>query len=149
MNVNPHNQLAANMASHSMASSVVFWRIYLAFEMRVNNFVNAKAVLFRALGCCPFAKGMTTLSYRMKMILINVDLYMMAFGPLRTVFKITELNDLLSAMAERGLRMRRDIEEFLEGWEDPFMAVDNGDEGNEGDMELETLMYNREQAKPY
>jgi hypothetical protein len=80
---------------------------------------------------------------------MNADLYMMAFGPLRTVFNITELNDLVSAMAERGLRMRRDIEEFLEGWEDPFMAIDNGDEGNEGDMELETLMYNREQAKPY
>ena len=123
--------------------------MYLAFEMRVNNLVSAKAILFRALGCCPFAKGTSMLSYCMKMTLMNADLYMMAFGPLRTVFNITELNDLVSAMAERGLRMRRDIEEFLEGWEDPFMAIDNGDEGNEGDMELETLMYNREQAKPY
>jgi hypothetical protein len=132
-----------------MANSVVLWQIYLAFEMRINNLARAKAVLFRALGCCPFAKGMAMLSYCMKVTLMNADLYMMAFGPLRTVFKITELNDLVSAMAERGLRLRRDIEELLEGWEDPSMAVDNGDEGNEGDVELETLMYNREQAKPY
>lgn len=74
---------------------------------------------------------------------------MMAFGPLRSVFKITELNDLVSAMAERGLRMRSDIEEFLEGWDDPSVADGNIDGGNEGDVELEMLMSNREQAKPY
>jgi hypothetical protein len=49
--------------SYSMSSSVVLWKIYLAFEMRVSNPEGAKAVLFRALGCCPWAKGMTTLPH--------------------------------------------------------------------------------------
>lgn len=45
--------------------------------------------------------------------------------------------------------MRRDIEEFLDGWQDSTMAVDDIDDGNEGDAELETLMHDREEAKPY
>ncbi|KIM33854.1 hypothetical protein M408DRAFT_325432 [Serendipita vermifera MAFF 305830] len=117
----------------SINHSVVLWRIYIVFEIRVNNLQRAKAVLFRALGNCPWAKG----------------LYMMAFGPLREVFTVTELNDLVSAMAERGLRMRRDIEEFLDGWQDPAMIIDGMDDGNEGDVELEALVHGREQAKPY
>ena len=81
--------------------------------------------------------------------LMDAELYLMAFGPLRAVFTVTALNDLISVMVERGLRMRRDIEEFLDDWEDPAMIVERIDEGNEGDAELETLMYDREQAKPY
>ena len=117
--------------------------------MRVDNFEGAKAVLFRALGCCPWVKGMDIPSFCMNVTFMDIDLYMMAFGPLRAVFKNNELNDLVAVMAERGLRMRRDLEEFLEGWEEPYGGVDDVDHDNEGDAELEALMHNRERAKPY
>lgn len=41
----------------SVNHSIVLWQIYLAFELRVNNLSRAKAILFRALGYCPWAKG--------------------------------------------------------------------------------------------
>ncbi|PVG04525.1 DUF1740-domain-containing protein [Serendipita vermifera] len=116
----------------SLRHSVLLWRIYMALEMRLKNLQRAKAVLIRGLGSCPWAK----------------ELYMIAFGPLRHVFKARELNDLVSTMVERGIRMRRDISDLLVGWKDPSaMELDQGYTG--GDVELEMLMHDREHAKPY
>jgi hypothetical protein len=73
---------------------------------------------------------------------------MIAYGPLRQVFKARELNDLVSTMVERGIRMRRDIGDLLVGWDDPStMILDEEQHG--GDAELEMLMHDREHAKPY
>lgn len=73
----------------------------------------------------------------------------MAFGPLRSTFQARELNELLGAMAERGIRMRDDLEAHLEGWMDPNTETYDPNDPNAGDMELETLLHDREQAKPY
>ena len=70
----------------------------------------------------------------------------MAFGPLRAVFSARELNDIVAAMVDRGIRMRRDIQEQLEGWIDPS-AIEEDEHA--GDMEVETMLQGREQAKPY
>lgn len=111
---------------------MVLWQVYVALEMRVGNFERAKRVLLRALGVCWWAK----------------ELYLIAFGQLRTVFTARELNDMIAAMVDRGIRMRRDIQEQLEGWIDPSTAIEE-DEHNAGDMEVERMLHGREQAKPY
>ena len=45
------------------------------------------------------------------------ELYLQAFGALRSVFTHQELNGLAELMAERGLRMRKDLQDYLENWE--------------------------------
>jgi hypothetical protein len=92
----------------------------------------------------PFFKQLTT----------HLDLYLMAFGPLRPVFRSRELNELMAAMAERGIRMRDDLEAHLEGWMDPTMTttameLEDSTDQNAGDIELERFIKDREQAKPY
>ena len=69
---------------------------------------------------------------------------MMAFGPLRRVFKSRELNEWAETMAERGIRMRRGLDEMLEGWteedEDNREASDSEDEIEHSARELRRLM---------
>jgi len=81
--------------------SAILWRVFLEFEIRCGQLKRAKQVLFQAIEQCPLVK----------------DLYMVAFGPLRSEFTASELNGLAETMAERGLRMRRGLDEMLEGWE--------------------------------
>lgn len=68
----------------------------------------------------------------------------MAFGPLRRVFKSRELNEWAETMAERGIRMRRGLDEMLEGWteedEDNREASDSEDEIEHSARELRRLM---------
>lgn len=64
------------------------------------------------------------------------ELYLLAFGPLRSVFTSSELNNFAETMAERGLRMRTALDETLGGWSG--VEIDNGveiDSGEEGDLE--------------
>jgi hypothetical protein len=106
-------------------------------------------VLLRALGSCPWAKGGIFVLLRdWGLYSIILELYMTAAGPLRPMFRTNELNDLVSTMVERGIRMRRDVGELLEGWLDPNMAHDDEDQPM-GDAELEIFMHDREQAKPF
>lgn len=44
------------------------------------------------------------------------ELYLLAFGPLRSVFSALELNQIADTMAERGLRLRKGLDEMLEGY---------------------------------
>jgi hypothetical protein len=39
---------------------------------------------------------------------------MMAFGPLRSVFNARELDGFVDIMAERGIRMRKGVDEYIE-----------------------------------
>jgi len=72
------------------------------------------------------------------------ELYLVAFGPLRSVFSGRELNRMADAMAERGLRLRSGLEEVIERWE--IEGVDKGgmseseDEIEEDAKELRRLM---------
>ena len=50
------------------------------------------------------------------MLFRSVELYLLAFGPLRSVFTDRELNDWGENMVEKGIRMRWGLDEALEGW---------------------------------
>jgi len=45
------------MTTRTRASSVI-WRIYLEFEIRAGDLERAKGLLYRAIGECPFYKGL-------------------------------------------------------------------------------------------
>ncbi|KAJ7783652.1 NRDE-2, necessary for RNA interference-domain-containing protein [Mycena maculata] len=109
--------LAAAVESERTRRSVIIWRIFIEFEIRVGQLNRAKKLLFRAIGECPLVK----------------ELYLVAFGPLRAVFSAQELNGFADTMAERELRLRQGLDEFLEGWEEKEGSesaedVDSGDE---------------------
>jgi hypothetical protein len=75
---------------------------------------------------------------------------MQAFNRLRTAFSTHELKSLWEAMVERGLRIRRGLEEVIEGWDDRHGSRMK-DEESDG-AELDEIEYNsRELArlKPY
>ena len=72
----------------------------------------------------------------------------MAFGPLRTVFTSRELNALVETMAERGMRIRNEIEERLEGWECDETVSDE-ETGDEAEGELEQDAKELRRLMPY
>ena len=77
-------------------------------------------------------------------------MYMQAFDRLRTTFSAHELKSLWEAMVERGLRIRRGLEEVIEG-QDDGQGPRVKDEEPDG-VELDEIEYNsRELArlKPY
>ncbi len=47
----------------------------------------------------------------------QIELYLLAFGVLRSVFTTQELNSLADVMVERGLRLGKGLDEVMEGWE--------------------------------
>ena len=47
---------------------------------------------------------------------MDTGLYLLAFGPLRPVFTARELAGFVDRMSERGLRIRRGLEEY--GWKE-------------------------------
>ncbi|RDB29182.1 Protein NRDE2 [Hypsizygus marmoreus] len=108
--------LAAAVESERTRGSHVTWRVYLEFEIRAGQLQRAKKLLFRAIGECPLVK----------------ELYLLAFGALRGVFSANELNGIADTMAERGLRLRRGLDEVLAGWnnveENKEEMSDSGDD---------------------
>ncbi|KAH7885897.1 NRDE-2, necessary for RNA interference-domain-containing protein [Phlebopus sp. FC_14] len=89
--------LTAAVESERTRNSALTWRVALEFEIRAGQLQRAKNLLYRAVSEFPLAKG----------------LYLLAFGALRPVFMPHELNNFIDAMAERGLRMRRGLDEYV------------------------------------
>ena len=113
--------------------SAVLWRVYLEFEIRCGELKRAKTLLFRAVGACPLVKGarrdihmFCELRFTKCDTGMVTELYLLAFGPLRSVFSGRELQDWGEAMVERGIRLRRGLNEALEGW----VEVDGEAEGD-------------------
>ncbi|EMD42012.1 hypothetical protein CERSUDRAFT_110552 [Gelatoporia subvermispora B] len=123
---------AAAQADRTRGSSIL-WRLWIEFEIRAGQLERAKKLLFRAVGECPMTK----------------ELYMAAFGPLRNVFSRRELHELAETMAERGLRMRRGLDEVVGdfGGEEKRRDEDNGS-GSEMD-EIEQSARERRRLMPY
>ena len=63
------------------------------------------------------------------------ELYLLAFGPLRPVFDARELNAFADTMAERELRMRKGLDEMLEGWEEEMEEKDKYEEDSTDELE--------------
>ncbi|KAG1749866.1 NRDE-2, necessary for RNA interference-domain-containing protein [Suillus paluster] len=115
--------LAAAAESERTKGSTILWRVILEFEIRVGELERAKKLLYRAVHECPLGK----------------DLYMLAFGPLRSAFSAHELDAFVDIMAERGIRMRKGVDEYLERVTDgDELASDREDlDGSEDEIEHE------------
>lgn len=94
--------------------STVLWKLFVEFEVRAGQLTRAKDVLLRAIGECSLSKGTCGGCVdRGKLTELWTDLYLFAFGPLRSVFEARELSMLAETMVERGMRMRVDLEEVV------------------------------------
>ncbi|KZT75158.1 hypothetical protein DAEQUDRAFT_720374 [Daedalea quercina L-15889] len=111
--------LSAAVQSERMRGSAALWLLYVQFEVRTGYLERAKRLLFRAVGECPLAK----------------ELYLLAFGPLRRVFSGRELNEWAETMAERGIRMRRGLDEVLDGWIEETEDNRAGESAGEDEIE--------------
>ena len=72
-------------------------------------------------------------------------IYLTAFGPLRNVFRPAELDELFATMVERQIRIRHDIEDYLEDWVDP----DVEEKSDVGEKEVEALVAERRRLMPF
>lgn len=80
----------------------------------------------------------------------RIELYLLAFGPLRSVFKKEELAHFADTMAERGIRMRQGLEEVLEGWTMGKRVEEReGEENNEQLDEIEENARELRRLMPY
>ncbi|KAJ6621607.1 NRDE-2, necessary for RNA interference-domain-containing protein [Mycena sp. CBHHK59/15] len=122
--------LAAAVESERTRGSPIIWRIFIEFEIRAGELQRAKRMLFRAIDECPLVK----------------ELYLVAFGPLRAVFSAHELNGFADTMAERELRLRRGLDEFLEGWEE---KEEHNDEDEDSGDEIESAAKEYRHRLPY
>ena len=77
-----------------------------------------------------------------------LELYLLAFGPLRPVFSPRELNEWAETMAERGLRTRKGLDEMLDGWVDPS-ARRAGSDAEEAEDEIEYNARELRRLRPY
>ena len=73
---------------------------------------------------------------------------MLAFGPLRRAFSGRELNGWAETMAERGIRMRRGLDEMLDGWTED--GKDNrAEESSDTEDEIEHNARELRRLRPY
>jgi len=124
--------LSMAVSEERTRGSAILWRIYLEFEVRCGKLRQAKKLLFRAVSECPLVK----------------ELYLVAFGPLRSEFSGRELNDWAETMVERGIRMRRGLDEALEGWIDPDEPTIK-DREDAGEMDIEHNAEELRRLRPY
>lgn len=92
------------------------------------NLTQAKSLFFLAIKECPLVK----------------ELYLLAFGPLRPVFGSRELMKVVEGMVERGLRLRKDMEEPMENVPS---GSREGDDYGEEDIEYDAEELRR--LRPY
>ncbi|CCL98994.1 uncharacterized protein FIBRA_01002 [Fibroporia radiculosa] len=124
--------LSAAVQSERTRGSAILWRLYVEFEIKMGQLERAKRLLFRALGECPLVKGK--------------QLYLLAFGPLRSVISGRELREWAETMAERGIRMRNGLEEMLEGWSEERR---DDDRGSDAEDEIEYNARELRRLRPY
>ncbi|KDQ12936.1 hypothetical protein BOTBODRAFT_161151 [Botryobasidium botryosum FD-172 SS1] len=112
------------------------WRLYIEFEIFAGNLLRAKALLHQAIGECPWSK----------------ELFLLAFGPLRSAFSRAELELWTNTLVERQIRLRGDPEEYLVGWdEDAGSGSDDsdGEADDAGEIEVEEEARERRRLMPY
>ncbi|KAK3375355.1 NRDE-2, necessary for RNA interference-domain-containing protein [Podospora didyma] len=91
----------AALVSDTCRGNVDLWIHYLRFVHSARELkAKVKDVFYRAIAACPWSK----------------ELYMEAFGTLVKDMSSSELRSVFSILAEKGLRVHVDLDEFLEGW---------------------------------
>lgn len=127
------SRFSAAVQSVRLRGSAILWRAYLEFEIRAGRLKQAKLLLFRAIKECPLVK----------------ELYMIAFISLRSQFSPRELNELGNTMAERGIRMRRGLDEAVAGWAQPEEPPASREKMDWGEEEIEHNAEELRRLKPY
>ncbi|KAI6007197.1 NRDE-2, necessary for RNA interference-domain-containing protein [Pisolithus albus] len=125
--------LFAAAESDRTKNSSIIWRIIMEFEIRAGQMQRAKDLLYRAVSECPLSK----------------ELYLLAFGPLRHVFKPHELHGFVEVMADRGLRMRRSLEEYTRNYREVRESDDLTGNPEASDDEIERDARERRRLMPY
>ncbi|KAF5385409.1 hypothetical protein D9757_005389 [Collybiopsis confluens] len=123
------------VAHERTSDSYLIWRMYIEFEIRVKRYDKAKDLLWRALGRFPLCKGSIYLETLGDLTDLRPELYLLAFGPLRSVFQNNELNTLAETMIERGIRMRRGLDEVLQDWGPRRMDEEDVDDKDDDEIE--------------
>ena len=96
----------------------------IELEVIDGNLTQAKNLFFLAIKECPLVK----------------ELYLLAYGPLRSVFESRELIKIMEGMVERGLRLRKDLEE-------PEEIVQAGSRERDNNYGEEDIEYNAEELR--
>lgn len=109
---------------HRTRGSPILWRFLIELEVIDGNLTQAKSLFFLAVKECPLVK----------------ELYLLAFGPLRSVFEPRELMKVAEGMIERGLRLRKDLE-------DPTEIVTSGSRERDDDYGEEDVEYNADELR--
>ncbi|GAA5950440.1 hypothetical protein JCM3765_004549 [Sporobolomyces pararoseus] len=113
------------------------WTLYIDFEVRNGELQRAKSLIYRALRECPWCK----------------EFYLRPFSPtLRSVYRSSELRDFHHLLLEKGLRIRLDLDPFLEGVQLPDVEMLEDDEEELGHRELgigEEVFAERKKLMPY
>lgn len=100
-------------------ASPLLWKIFAELEIRVASIARGKNLVFRGTGECPWVK----------------DLCLLAYGPLRRAFSSDELDRWMESMAERGVRIRQDIESYLQGYKGSHSDDETGSDAADSDIE--------------
>ncbi|GAA5891027.1 hypothetical protein JCM6882_006393, partial [Rhodosporidiobolus microsporus] len=117
-------------------SSPSFWTLYVDFEVKNGELHRAKSLIYRALRECPWCK----------------ELYLRPFSPaLRSVYRSRELRDFHHLLLEKGLRVRVELDSFVEGH--VGSEAEEEDEDEDAPMRLEEageeLLDERRRLMPY
>ena len=76
-------------------------------------------------------------------LIAYLELYLLAFGPLRSVFDGKELQSLADLMVERGIRLRQALDEVVEGSEESNRAP----EDNTEEVEMDEIEHNAQELR--
>ncbi|GAA5907948.1 nuclear exosome regulator NRDE2 [Sporobolomyces salmoneus] len=101
-------------------SSPSIWTLYIDYEVRNGELQRAKSLIYRALRECPWCQ----------------EFYLRPFSPtLRSVYRSSELRDFHHLLLEKGLRVRIDLDPYLEGaqFSDVEMLENDEEEDREGE----------------
>lgn len=74
---------------------------------------------------------------------VFIDLYLMPFGPLRSQFRGSELNNWISFMVEKGIRLRKDIAPYISHWKEDVYEDTRVDEVEMDEQEQRAVEYRR------
>lgn len=77
---------------------------------------------------------------------LQIELYLLAFGSLRGVFDGRELSSLADVMAERGLRLRKGLDEVVKNGE---VADELSNKVDESEDEIEYNARELRRLMPY
>ena len=80
---------------------------------------------------------------------MRVELYILAFGALRSTFTTHELNELGDTMMERGIRMRRSLDEAVEGFVDGTEPLRRKEVVDWGEEDIEHNAEELRRLRPY